>query len=276
MVQRVDDPSDARLADYVALTDVQLRRRKEPAEGLFVAEGEKVIRRALAAGYPLRSMLLEDRWLPSLADVVEKASAPVYVASRELLEAATGYLVHRGALAAMGRTPLPSAQELVVGGQPRRIAVLEDIVDHTNVGAAFRSAAALGIDAILVTPRCADPLYRRSIKVSMGAVFQVPWTRISPWPDEIDMLRDAGFTTAALVLSEDAITLDELAARRSERLALIVGTEGDGLRPATVAAADVSVRIPMSGGVDSLNVAAAAAVAFYATRPGRADPRGAG
>lgn len=299
MVQRVDDPSDARLADYVALTDVQLRRRKEPAEGLFVAEGEKVIRRALAAGYPLRSMLLEDRWLPSLADVVEKASAPVYVASRELLEAATGYLVHRGALAAMGRTPLPSALELVVGasrpmvpeavddhtdegnvspvgGQPRRIAVLEDIVDHTNVGAAFRSAAALGIDAILVTPRCADPLYRRSIKVSMGAVFQVPWARISPWPDEIDMLRDAGFTTAALVLSEDAITLDELAARRSERLALIVGTEGDGLRPATVAAADVSVRIPMSGGVDSLNVAAAAAVAFYATRPGRAGPRGAG
>lgn len=268
---RVEDPGDPRLADYVALTDVELRRRREPAEGLFVAEGEKVIRRAVAAGYPMRSCLLEDRWLPALADLLASVDAPVYVASRELLEAVTGYVVHRGALAAMARKPLPTAEELTAGAD--RLAVLEDVNDHTNVGAAFRSAAALGIDAILVTPRCADPLYRRSIKVSMGAVFQVPWTRISPWPGGIDMLREAGFTTAALVLGEDAITLDELAARRSERLALIFGSEGDGLRPSTIAAADVSVRIPMSGGVDSLNVAAAAAVAFYATRPVRAGGR---
>lgn len=271
---RVEDPGDPRLADYVALTDVELRRRREPAEGLFVAEGEKVIRRAVAAGYPMRSCLLEDRWLPALADLLASVDAPVYVASRELLEAVTGYVVHRGALAAMARKPLPTAEELTAGAD--RLAVLEDVNDHTNVGAAFRSAAALGIDAILVTPRCADPLYRRSIKVSMGAVFQVPWTRISPWPGGIDMLREAGFTTAALVLGEDAITLDELAARRSERLALIFGSEGDGLRPSTIAAADVSVRIPMSGGVDSLNVAAAAAVAFYATRPVRAGRHGAG
>lgn len=271
---RVEDPGDPRLADYVALTDVELRRRREPAGGLFVAEGEKVIRRAVAAGYPMRSCLLEDRWLPALADLLASVDAPVYVASRELLEAVTGYVVHRGALAAMARKPLPTAEELTAGAD--RLAVLEDVNDHTNVGAAFRSAAALGIDAILVTPRCADPLYRRSIKVSMGAVFQVPWTRISPWPGGIDMLREAGFTTAALVLGEDAITLDELAARRSERLALIFGSEGDGLRPSTIAAADVSVRIPMSGGVDSLNVAAAAAVAFYATRPVRAGRHGAG
>lgn len=271
---RVEDPGDPRLADYVALTDVELRRRREPAEGLFVAEGEKVIRRAVAAGYSMRSCLLEDRWLPALADLLASVDAPVYVASRELLEAVTGYVVHRGALAAMARKPLPTAEELTAGAD--RLAVLEDVNDHTNVGAAFRSAAALGIDAILVTPRCADPLYRRSIKVSMGAVFQVPWTRISPWPGGIDMLREAGFTTAALVLGEDAITLDELAARRSERLALIFGSEGDGLRPSTIAAADVSVRIPMSGGVDSLNVAAAAAVAFYATRPVRAGRHGAG
>lgn len=271
---RVEDPGDPRLADYVALTDVELRRRREPAEGLFVAEGEKVIRRAVAAGYPMRSCLLEDRWLPALEDLLASVDAPVYVASRELLEAVTGYVVHRGALAAMARKPLPTAEELTAGAN--RLAVLEDVNDHTNVGAAFRSAAALGIDAILVTPRCADPLYRRSIKVSMGAVFQVPWTRISPWPGQIDMLREAGFTTAALVLGEDAITLDELAARRSERLALIFGSEGDGLRPSTIAAADVSVRIPMSGGVDSLNVAAAAAVAFYATRPVRAGRHGAG
>ena len=271
---RVEDPGDPRLADYVALTDVELRRRREPAEGLFVAEGEKVIRRAVAAGYPMRSCLLEDRWLPALEDPLASVDAPVYVASRELLEAVTGYVVHRGALAAMARKPLPTAEELTAVAD--RLAVLEDVNDHTNVGAAFRSAAALGIDAILVTPRCADPLYRRSIKVSMGAVFQVPWTRISPWPGGIDMLREAGFTTAALVLGEDAITLDELAARRSERLALIFGSEGDGLRPSTIAAADVSVRIPMSGGVDSLNVAAAAAVAFYATRPIRAGRRGAG
>jgi tRNA G18 (ribose-2'-O)-methylase SpoU len=263
MTVRVTAPGDPRLGDYLRLTDVALRRVKEPAEGMFIAEGEKVIRRALAAGYPLRSLLLEEKWLEGLADVVAAADVPVYLAAREVLDAATGYAVHRGALAAMSRTALPAVADLVAGAS--RLAVLEDFVDHTNVGSAFRSAAGMGVDAVLVTPRCADPLYRRSVKVSMGAVFQVPWTRIEPWPQAIDVLHDQGFTTAALTLQEDAITLDELAASPPDRLALIFGTEGDGLRSTTVAAADVAVRIPMAGGVDSLNVAAAAAVAFYAT-----------
>jgi tRNA G18 (ribose-2'-O)-methylase SpoU len=264
----VTDPADPRLADYVALTDVALRRRKEPAEGLFVAESEKVIRRAAAAGYPLRSALLEERWLPALADLLERAGCPVYVAGPDVLEAVTGFAVHRGALAAMARTPLPPVAELLRAGgtEPRRVAVLEDVVDHTNLGAAFRSAAALGVDAVLVTPRCADPLYRRSVRVSMGAVFQVPWTRVAPWPAAIETLRAAGYTTVALTPDAGAADLADLAARREPRLALVLGTEGDGLRPDTVAAADLSVRIPMAGGVDSLNVAAAAAVAFYATR----------
>jgi tRNA G18 (ribose-2'-O)-methylase SpoU len=264
----VTDPADPRLADYVALTDVALRRRKEPAEGLFVAESEKVIRRAAAAGYPLRSALLEERWLPALADLLARAGCPVYVAGPAVLEAVTGFAVHRGALAAMARTPLPPVAELLRAGgtEPRRVAVLEDVVDHTNLGAAFRSAAALGVDAVLVTPRCADPLYRRSVRVSMGAVFQVPWTRVAPWPAAIETLRAAGYTTAALTPDAGATDLADLAARRERRLALVLGTEGDGLRPDTVAAADLAVRIPMAGGVDSLNVAAAAAVAFYATR----------
>jgi tRNA G18 (ribose-2'-O)-methylase SpoU len=261
----VTDPADPRLSDYVSLTDVELRRRTEPAAGLFMAEGEKVIRRALAAGYRMRSMLLEDKWLPPLRDVVVAQDAPVYVGTRSLLAEVTGYDVHRGALAAMDRAPLPTVAQVLSGA--RRVAVLEDVNDHTNLGAAFRAAAALGVDAVLVTPRCADPLYRRSVKVSMGAVFQVPWTRISPWPGGIDVLHSAGFTTAALVLAEDSVTLDDLVGRRPDKLALIFGSEGDGLRPSTVASADFAVRIPMAAGVNSLNVAAAAAVAFYATRP---------
>jgi tRNA G18 (ribose-2'-O)-methylase SpoU len=265
----VTDPGDPRLADYTSLTDVALRTAREPAEGLFMAEGEKVIRRALAAGYRMRSMLLTPRWTEAMRDVIERAGAPVYLVEPALAERVTGYHVHRGALAAMRRRPLPPVARLLApaeAGASRRVAVLEDIVDHANVGAAFRSAAALGIDAVLVTPRCADPLYRRSVKVSMGAVLQVPWTRV-PWPAGLGALREAGYVTAALALTEDALTLDELAARRHPRLALLLGTEGEGLRRATIAAADVAVRIPMSGGVDSLNVAAASAVAFYATRP---------
>ncbi len=263
-VERVDAGSPA-LGDYTDLTDVELRRRREPVEGLFIAEGEKVIRRAVAAGYSVRSFLLEEKWLPALEDVVAQVDAPVHLASPSTLESVTGYVVHRGALAAMTRKPLEPAADLA--RRSSRIAVFEDVVDHTNLGAAFRSAAALSVDAVLVTPRCADPLYRRSVRVSMGAVFQVPWTRISPWPGGIDLLRDAGFSTAALSLGNDSITLDELAARRHERLALIFGTEGSGLRRTTVAKADASVRIPMASGVDSLNVAAAAAVAVYAHRP---------
>lgn len=266
----VDDPTDERLADYVSLTDVALRSRHEPAKGLYIAESSTVLGRALAAGHRPRSVLLAPRWLPDLERMLAAApgdeAVPVYVAAEDVLEAITGFHVHRGALAAMHRPPLLPASDLLADPAVRRVAVLEDVVDHTNVGAAFRSAAALGVDAVLVTPRCADPLYRRSVRVSMGTVFQVPWTRIDPWPGGIDDLRAAGFVTAALALREDAVTLDELAADAPDRLALVLGAEGDGLKAATIAQADVVVRIPMAGGVDSLNVAAAAAVAFWATR----------
>jgi len=192
----VDDPADVRLRDYLDLTDVELRRRREPAEGLFMAEGEKVIRRALAAGYRMRSLLLEDKWLASLPDVIADFDGPVYVAERPVLARLTGYDVHRGALAAMDRRPLPSVAEVLATA--RRLVVLEDVNDHANIGAIFRSAAGLGMDAVLVTPRCADPLYRRSVKVSMGAVFSVPWTRLRSWPEDIALLREAGLTVLAL------------------------------------------------------------------------------
>jgi len=265
----VADPGDARLAEYTSLTDVELRRRREPAEGLFIAEGEKVIRRALAAGYPMRSMMLTPKWLGPMRDVIEETRAPVYEVEPALAEAVTGYHVHRGALASMTRTPLPAVDALLdrLGPGPRRIAVFEDTVDHANLGAGFRSAAALGVDAVLLSPRCADPFYRRSVKVSMGAVFSVPWTRLDPWPTGLDRLRARGFTLAALCLAEDAVPLAELTARRPPRLALMLGTEGDGLTPQALRAADIRVTIPMAAGVDSLNVAAASAVAFYATRP---------
>lgn len=263
----VTDPHDERLTDYVALTDVSLRRRTEPERGLFIAESEKVIRRALAAGHRPRSFLMAQRWLTDLADVVTQAQAdgiPVYVGEHDVIEALTGFHLHRGALAAMQRPVLPAPAELLNGA--RRVLVLEDIVDHTNVGAAVRSAAAFGADAVLVTPQCADPLYRRSIRVSMGTVFQVPWTRIDPWPEGVDVLRGLGFSVAALALNEGSVSLDRLAADPPQRLALVLGTEGDGLARHTLAAADLRVRIPMAGGVDSLNVAAAAAVALWALR----------
>ncbi|MFD4790691.1 TrmH family RNA methyltransferase [Streptomyces sp. NPDC058459] len=263
----VDDPADPRLHDYTNLTDVALRRRREPAEGLFIAEGEKVIRRAGNAGYGMRSMMLTPRWAGTMADLTDELTCPVYVVSPELAESVTGYHVHRGALASMARKPLPTPAELLESAAPRRVALFEDMVDHANLGAAFRNAAALGVDAVLLTPRCADPLYRRSVKVSMGTVFAVPYARLDSWPHDAGTLRAHGFELAALCLSDDSIALDELAARRPEKLALMLGTEGDGLSPAALAAADVHVRIPMEAGVDSLNVAAASAVAFYATRP---------
>jgi tRNA G18 (ribose-2'-O)-methylase SpoU len=262
-----DDPI-ALLTDYVGLTDVALRRRTEPEHGLYMAESEKVIRRALAAGHRPRSYLMAERWLTDLADLVagaERDRVPVFVGPDDVMEELTGFHLHRGAVASMHRPELPPLDSVV--RDARRVLVLEDIVDHTNVGAAFRSGAALGIDAILVTPRCADPFYRRAVRVSMGTVFQVPWTRIQPWPRAVDGLREAGFTVAALALTEDAVTLDELAATPPERLVLVLGTEGDGLRPRTITEADVTVRIPMAGDVDSLNVAAAAAVAMWALRP---------
>jgi tRNA G18 (ribose-2'-O)-methylase SpoU len=267
-VVRVTDERDPRLEDYVSLTDVALRRRLEPAGGLYVAESEKVIRRALAAGHRPRSFLMAERWLEDLADVVADAGrdgVPVFVGEHEVIERLTGFHLHRGALASMHRPVLPTLADVLAGA--RRVLVLEDVVDHTNVGAVFRSAAALGTDAVLVTPRCADPLYRRAVRVSMGTVLQVPWTRIDPWPGGIDALHELGFHVAALALTDDSVGLDELAADPPERLALVLGTEGDGLTHRTLAAADTAVRIPMAGGVDSLNVAAAGAVAAWALRP---------
>ncbi|MDO8149546.1 RNA methyltransferase [Isoptericola sp. b515] len=267
----VTDPADARLRDYTDLTDVKLRTAREPAEGLFMAESSNVIRRALAAGHRPRSFLMADKWLDSMSDVLAAhPDVPVFVADEVVLREITGFHLHRGALAAIHRPALPAVAELLsrggAAGGARRVAVLEDIVDHTNVGAVFRSAAGLGVDAVLVTPRCADPLYRRSVRVSMGTVFQVPWTRLDAWPADVGVLQDLGFTVAALALSDDAVTLDELAAEAPDRLALVLGTEGDGLSRGAVAAADRVVRIPMAGAVDSLNVAAASAVAFWATR----------
>lgn len=269
-VDDIDDPVDERLRDFVSLTDVALRRRLEPERGLYVAESEKVIRRALAAGHRPRAYLMAQRWLTDLADVVEQAERdgiPVFVGEPDVIETLTGFHLHRGALASMHRPRLADVADLV--RDAGRVLVLEDVVDHTNVGAVFRSAAALGVDAVLVTPRCADPLYRRAIRVSMGTVFQVPWTRTGPWPDGMALLREAGFTVAALALAEVGTSLDELAADPPARLALVLGTEGDGLRRRTVEGADLTVRIPMAGGVDSLNVAAASAVAMWAVNRSR-------
>lgn len=263
----IDDPTDDRVRDYFNLTDVALRRVLEPERGLYLAESEKVIRRALESGHRPRSLLMGKRWLTELADIVEDAErdgVPVYVAQADVIEQMTGFHLHRGALASMQRPELVDPAELL--RDARRVVILEDIVDHTNVGAVFRSAAALGVDAVLVTPRCADPLYRRSVRVSMGTVFQVPWTRIDPWPQGIELLQQSGWSVAALALDERAITLDDLAADPPDKLALIMGAEGDGLRPRTIGACDTVVRIPMAGGVDSLNVASASAVAMWATR----------
>lgn len=287
-VVRIEDPSDARLSDYRDLTDVALRRRTEPAEGLYIAESAKVIARAVAAGHAPRSVLVQEKWL---ADAEHLAGdAPVYVVADDVAAGVTGYAVHRGALAAMHRPALPSVAEVVSGARlvlvledivdhtnvrcsktqkaknRSRIAILEGVTDHTNVGALFRSAAALGVDAVLVTPDCADPLYRRSVRVSMGTVFQVPWTRIPEWPSGMDVLKDAGYVVAGMTLGEGAITLDELVAEDHDKLALVFGSEGFGITARTDALLDRRVTIPMMGGVDSLNVASASAVTFYATR----------
>lgn len=257
----VDDPGDPRLRDYTGLTDVELRRRREPAEGLFIAEGEKVIRRALHAGYAMRSMLLSAKWAEVMRDVIDDVSAPVYAVAPELAERVTGYHVHRGALASMQRKPLPAAPRLLAGA--RRVAVMEAVNDHTNIGAIFRSAAALGMDAVLLSPDCADPLYRRSVKVSMGAVFSVPYARLETWPRGLEAVREAGFALLALTPDATAVPVGTLASRSPDRLALLLGAEGAGLSAGALRAADEWVRIPMAHGVDSLNVGAAAAVAFY-------------
>lgn len=286
----IDSIDDERVAAYTNLTEIQLRNRLEPERGLFIAESPKVIDRALAAGREPISLLVEEPWIEGMSqtfDVVDKrwgTDIPVYVASPEQLRQLTGYRLHRGALSAMRHWPLPSVEETC--RDARRVAVMENIVDHTNVGALMRSAAALDVDAVLVTPSCGDPLYRRAARVSMGTVFQIPWTRIGGddkhfWPRRgLEELRSLGFTTVAMALSDDSISLDELTRRLNnspesadhiDKLALIFGTEGDGLSRHTIAGADLTVKIPMSHGVDSLNVAASSAVAFYATSPKRAE-----
>ncbi|MEO6533324.1 MAG: RNA methyltransferase [Pseudolysinimonas sp.] len=260
----ISDASDPQLRDYVGLTDVSLRRLTEPQDGLYIAESTKVVERALAAGHRPRSVLIQEKWLDELEPLLRSYDIPAFLASQEVLGHVTGFAMHRGALASMHRPTLPDPSEVL--REARRVVVLEDIVDHTNVGAIFRAVAGLGADAVLVTPRCADPLYRRSVRVSMGAVLQVPWTRLAEWPDAASQLHDAGFTIAALALDAGAVTLDAFAADPPERVALLLGTEGDGLSRAAIDGADVVVTIPMSRDVDSLNVAAASAVALWALR----------
>ena len=268
-VIEISSPDDPRLADFRDLRDVSLRKSIEASEGLFLAEGAKVVRRAASKGYRARSFLMAPRWVSELADVLVAHDAPVYVLSEQLVEQITGYHVHRGALASFARPVLPSAASVVAGatGVHRRIVVLEDLVDDGNIGLVFRNAAALGIDGILLTDRAADPLYRRSIKTSMGNVFNVPWTRVRGLEDALAVLRTDGYVSVAMTLTDDSITLDELVDLGHRRLAFVFGTEGAGVHPKTEQQVDHCVRIPMEAGVDSLNVAAAAAVTFYATRP---------
>ncbi len=258
----IEDAKDPRLADYRDLRDVELRKHLEAENGLFLAEGEKVVRRAVESGFPARSFLMAPRWLQGLSDVLGGSDAPCYVVSEALAEEVTGFHVHRGALASLERRPLPSVDTVLAGAST--VVVLEDIVDHTNVGAIFRSAAALGIDAVLLAPRCADPLYRRAVKVAMGAVFTVPWTRVESWYDALPQLSAAGFTTVALTLAEDACEIEEAVAGL-DRVALVLGGEGHGLSPRWEQSADRRAVIPMRAGIDSLNVAAATAVACYVT-----------
>jgi tRNA G18 (ribose-2'-O)-methylase SpoU len=256
----ITDPDDPRLAEYRALTDVELRTRFEPPHGLFIAEGELVLRRAVRAGYRARSVLLDGRRVEQIADL-DTGRAPVYTATPEVLHRVTGFHVHRGVLASFHRPPLPEARSVLASAQ--RVAVLEDVNNHTNLGAIFRCAAALGMDAVLLSPSCADPLYRRSVRVSMGEVFAVPYARLQPWPQALAEVRGAGFGLLALTPRPDAVALQQLAEPLRRRPALLLGAEGTGLSRAVLEACDVAVAIPMRRGVDSLNVAAAAAVAFW-------------
>ena len=267
----ITDFSAPELDAFARLTEAQLRNKLEPEKGIFIAESPKVIQRALKAGYEPVSLLTERKHLGGQAKdlVAMLGDVPVYTADDDLLEGLTGYALTRGVLCAMRRRAMPTVEELCKDA--RRVAVLESIVDATNVGAIFRSAAALGIDAVLVTPTCCDPLYRRAARVSMGTAFQVPWTRIgetaADWPERgMERLKALGFQTAAMALSDDSVSVEDPALRDVEKLAIILGTEGDGLSADTIADCDHVVRIPMREGVDSLNVAAASAVAFWELR----------
>ncbi len=269
--ERITTLDDPRLDPYVRLTDLELRSRIEPARGRFIAESAEVIGRALDGGMAPLSLLTEEKYLGQLESVLEKLeranpAAPVFVAPPDMLERLTGFNLTRGALAAFKRPPERPVADIVAGAH--LIAVLEDIRNHTNVGALFRSAAGLGTDAVLVSPACYDPLYRRAVRVSMGTVFQVPWTRIGDdahdWARAgVPLLHELGFTTAALALSDDAISIKDPRLKACDKLALVFGTEGDGLAASTISRCDYTVKIPMAHGVDSLNVAASSAVAFW-------------
>lgn len=267
----ITDMTSPELDVFARLTEAQLRSRLEAEKGLFIAESPKVIGRALDAGYQPVSLLMERKHIGGQAGgiIARCGDVPVYTAGRDLLAGLTGYELTRGVLCAMRRPTLPSVEELCANA--RRVAVLEGIVDSTNIGAIFRSAAALNMDAVLVTPTCSDPLYRRAVRVSMGTVFQVPWTRIGTAPPEwphpgLDRLGRLGFKTAAMALRDTSVPVDDPALCGEEKLAIVLGTEGDGLSDSTIAACDYTVRIPMAHGVDSLNVAAASAVAFWQLR----------
>ena len=256
------------LDPYARLTQNQLRCRLEPEKGIFIAESPKVISRALDAGYEPLSLLMERRQItgPAAEILTRCGDAPVYTADRELLAGLTGFELTRGVLCAFRRPAPRSAEELCK--EARRVAVLEGIVDSTNVGAIFRSAAALNMDAVLINPSCCDPLCRRAVRVSMGTVFQVPWAQLgetpADWPGQgLARLRAMGFKTAAMALSDRSVPIDDEVLAAEPKLAIVLGTEGDGLAHATIAACDYTVKIPMSHGVDSLNVAAASAVAFW-------------
>ena len=253
---------------YARLNENQLLNRAEPSKGLFIAESPKVVERAMNAGYEPVSMLVEKKHIEGEAkDVIARCGdIPVYTAEFEVLKQLTGFALTRGVLCAMRRRPLPSVEEVCKGA--KRIAILENVMNPTNVGAIFRSAAALNIDAVLLTPACSNPLYRRAARVSMGTVFQIPWTYFSgdeaAWPQPgIDILKNLGFKTAAMALCDESVSIDDEKLMSEEKLAIILGTEGDGLATATIADCDYTVKIPMSHGVDSLNVAAASAVAFW-------------
>ncbi|MGO1538573.1 MAG: TrmH family RNA methyltransferase [Leucobacter sp.] len=261
-IQSLDTPE---LADYTQLTDVALRRVREPEEGLYLAESPKVIERALQAGHQPRSVLILEAWLPRVEPLLEAyPDIPVYVGESEQLEALTGFHLHRGALASMHRPEPLDAKHLLESS--RRVVVLEDLADHTNVGAVFRSVAALGADAVLLTPACADPLYRRAVRVSMGAVLQVPWARLPDWKAAGPMIRDAGYDLAAFALRDDAEDLADYMHDLPARVALLFGSEGPGLSRKALASATRAVTIPMEHSVDSLNVATAAAVVLWAVR----------
>lgn len=265
-----------RLDPYARLTDVQLRSRIEPENAVFIAESVEVIIRAIDGGMQPLSLLTAEKFLPQLGSALDKLrqanpEAPVFVAPEDEMQQLTGFELTRGALAAFRRPPERTVAEVAGGDDARLVAILEDIRNHTNVGAIFRSAAAIGADAVLASPACYDPLYRRAVRVSMGTVFQVPWARIGTDPhdwsrDGIPELHELGYTVAAMALSDDSIPLDDPRLKQCDKLALVFGTEGDGLSPKTIARCDYTVRIPMQHGVDSLNVAASSAVALWELR----------